>query len=156
MSNKLICWDANVLIYFLKGEFLGNKQYIMDVVNYVEENKYILGFSTLTYVEVLECTMSNETIQKFEKFMKNREKVSIYVVDIVIAKKAQQIRNVIKENIGKTISTPDAIHVATAIVNEAETFHTFDDDLLHLSEKQEVEGLSITACHIPGTDRSLF
>ena len=32
----------------------------------------------------------------------------------------------------------------------------FDDDLLRLSGRDEVHGLTITACEVPGTNLSLF
>ena len=52
-------------------------------------------------------------------------------------------------------SSPDAVHIATALVSEAKILHTFDDDLLKLSGKDEVDGLSITACLIPGENAQL-
>jgi len=51
---------------------------------------------------------------------------------------------------------PDAVHIATAIVSGAKIFHTFDEHLLKLNGKDEVEGLTITACDIPGTNMQLF
>ncbi len=65
------------------------------------------------------------------------------------------------ESIGRgdcrlVVSTPDAVHVATAIVNKAKFFHTFDNTLLSLDGKNEVEGLKITPCHIQGTSAPLF
>ena len=60
-------------------------------------------------------------------------------VNLGIAKKAQDIRNRMP-----SLKTPDAIHIATAIVSEAIVFHTFDKQLLNLNEKDEVDNLKIT------------
>ena len=84
--------------------------------------------------------------------MQNRKQVEVVTIDIRVAQKAQLIRN----NSRKKLSTPDAVHIATAIVSGAKLFHTFDDGLLQLSGKDEVDGLTITPCDIPGTGPTLF
>ena len=153
MEASLICWDSSVLISWIRGDEDPDKtQTIKSVVDKVERGIHKLAVSTLLYVEVLESGMPDGTIEKFQQFMQNREKIEIIAVDIRIAEKAQTIRNKSR----KTISVPDAVHVATAIVSGATSFHTFDKGLLQLSGKDEVEGLAITACHIPGTNYTMF
>lgn len=121
-------------------------------MNSIERGTYKLAVSTLIYVEVLERTMPEDAIEQFKKFMQNRQTLEIVAVDIRVAEKAQTIRN----KSSKTIRTPDAIHVATAIVCGAKLFHTFDEELLRLNGKDEVENLMITPCNVPGISRSLF
>ena len=71
-------------------------------------------------------------------------------VDLSVARKAQKIRN------DTGMKTPDAVHVATALVGGANLFHTFDKRLLSLDGRDEVEGLAITACEVPGTTLPLL
>lgn len=153
MKKDLICWDSSVLISWIRGDEIADKrQAIETVVNSIERGTYKLAVSTLIYVEVLERTMPAGAIEQFKKFMQNRQTLEIIAVDIRIAEKAQAIRN----KSSKTIRTPDAIHVATAIVCGAKLFHTFDDLLLRLNGKDEVEGLMITPCDVPGKSHYLF
>ena len=153
MKKDLICWDSSVLISWIRGDEIADKRRAIEtVVNSIERGTYKLAVSTLIYVEVLERTMPEGAIAQFKKFMQNRQTLEIVAVDIRVAEKAQAIRN----KSSKTIRTPDAIHVATAIVCGAKLFHTFDDALLRLNGKDEVEGLMITPCDIPGKSRSLF
>lgn len=153
MRKDLICWDSSVLISWIRGDESPDRiQAVRAVVESVENGDYKLAVSTLLYVEVLESTMPGHAIEQFKKFMQNRQLVEIIAVDIRVAEKAQSIRNKSQ----KKIHVPDAIHIATAIVSGAKLFHTFDDGLLQLSGKDEVDGLIITPCDIPGTGPTLF
>ncbi len=152
MRADLICWDSSVLISWLEGDSAKPEriQSIRAVIRNVETGVCRLAFSTLIYVEVLESKLPDDAIEKFRRFMQNREQVEIIAVDIRVAERSQKIRNHTR------ITTPDAVHIATAIVSGAKFFHTFDEQLLKLSGKSEVDNLAITACHIPGTTASLL
>ncbi len=151
MKKGLIYWDSSVLISYIRGDEEENRNRDMNsVVEIIEKGFYKLVVSTLLYVEILESKMPGDSIKRFEKFMQNREKIEVVAVDIRVAKKAQVIRNSTK------IKTPDAIHLATAIVSGAKLFHTFDKELLQLSGKGVVESIPITACYISGINRDLF
>lgn len=153
MRKDLICWDSSVLISWIRGDESPDRiQAVRAVVESVENGGYKLAVSTLLYVEVLESTMPGHAIEQFKKFMQNRQLVEIIAVDIRVAEKAQAIRNKSQ----KKIHVPDAIHIATAIVSRAKLFHTFDYGLLQLSGNDEVDGLIITPCDIPGTTLNLF
>ncbi len=155
MKNNLICWDSSVLIEWIKEDNPNRMQKIESVVTQIDNGHYRLAVSTVIYVEVLEATMPSGAIAKFKQFMKDMAKSEVMAVDIRIAKKAQAIRNISLKN-GRKISTPDAVHLATAIVSQADFFHTFDKRLLSLNGAGEAEGVAITACHIPGTTYSVF
>lgn len=153
MRKELICWDSSVLISWIRGDESPDRIRAMRaVVESVESGSYKLAVSALLYVEVLESTMPSHAIGQFKKFMQNRQKVEIITVDIRVAEKAQSIRNKSQ----KKIHVPDAVHIATAIVIGAKLFHTFDDGLLQLSGRDEVDGLTITPCDIPGMGPALF
>ena len=153
MKEDLICWDSSVLISWLRGdEDEVRNRATRAVVQHIESGAFKLVVSTLLYVEVLESRMPAGAIEQFKKFMQNRQMIEIIAVDIRVAEKAQAIRNVSCRN----IKTPDAVHIATAILSGAKLFHTFDGRLLRLNGNDEVDGLTITACEIPGTNLSLF
>ena len=151
-TRELIYWDSVVFIDWLKGPKASSEriQPIRSVIDYVEQGTHKLVVSTVLYVEVLTSHMSGDAKQKFQDFMKNRRKVEIIAVDVPIAKKAQEIRN------NTRLETPDAIHAATAIISRARLLHTFDNDLLQLSKRSEIDNLVITECIIPGVTSSIF
>ena len=152
MTQDVICWDSSVLISLIRGDEDENRnRSIRFVIEQVEARACKLVVSVLLYVEVLERTMPGHAIEQFNRFMQNREMIEILAVDIRIAQKAQTIRN----RSHKTISVPDAVHLATAILSGAKVFHTFDKGLLQLHGKNEVEGLAINDCSMPGTNRPL-
>ena len=148
MKEDVICWDSSVFISWLRGnEGEDRDRAIRYLVERVEAGDYKVAVSTLLYVEVLESTMPAPAIGQFEKFMQNRAMISIVAVDIRVARKAQMIRDTLQKK-DENITTPDAVHIATAIVSQAKFFHTFDARLLRLNGKSEVDGLTITACDI--------
>ena len=150
---ELLCWDSSVLISWLRGDEGDDRtRSIRSVVSRIEAGDYKVAVSSLLYVEVLERTMPRYAIERFNRFMQNREMIEILAVDIRIAQKAQIIRN----RGVHAISVPDAVHVATAIVSKAKIFHAFDKDLRQLNGSNEVEGLAITDCSIPETNLSLY
>jgi hypothetical protein len=53
-------------------------------------------------------------------------RVSRQAMDIRVAELAHDLRNHYAELGGRMLSTPDAIHLATAIHYRADEFHTFD------------------------------
>ncbi len=148
MKKKIICWDSSVLISHLGGDRGKNperKGIISPVVSIIENGSHKLLVSALLYTEILECKMPGGAITKLDKFLQNRSHVKVMAVYAKVAKKAQSIRN--KK---LSVKTPDAIHLATAIVGKAYVFHTFDKGLLRLSGQSVVEGLAITPCRVPG------
>ncbi len=154
MKNKIICWDSSVLISHLGGDGdknLERQPIIESVISMADRGDYKLLISTLLYVEVLDTSIQSQDIDRLDRFMQNRKRVITMAVNFDVAKKAQSIRN----QISPRLKTPDAIHIATAIVGGASVFHTFDKRLLNLSEKNEVDNLVITPCDIPGASLSL-
>ena len=150
MKKELICWDTSVMISFIKETEQERMGEINSVVQNIRNGHYALAVSTVIYPEVLESTMPPNAIKTFDKFMQNRADIAVVAVDIRVAQKAQEIRNKIN------LKTPDAIHIATAIINKATALHTYDDKMLKFNEKPQVDGLVITKCYITGQTRSLI
>lgn len=143
MNKELICWDASAMIAWINEE-VDRIEDVEAVVQKIEQGHYNLVVSTLIYPEVVETTMPVAAIEKFNRFIQRREIITVLAVNTRIAKKAQEIRN------RTSLKTPDAIHAATAIINGATVLHTFDDDLLNLTEAPEIDGPAVTECSIPG------
>jgi hypothetical protein len=61
----------------------------------------------------------------FQQLMRRVNRVGI---DIKIVTLAHDIRNHYTKLGGKTVATPDAIHLSTAIIYRAAEFHTFDQE----------------------------
>ena len=152
MKKENICWDTSIFLTHIRGATTEEQEReIQTVLRLVEQEKFQIIVSTILYAEVLESRMPKNAMGLFDALMKRIGMVRNVAVNLGIAKKAQKIRNRIH-----TLKTPDAIHIATAIVGEAIVFHTFDKDLIKLSDKDTVDNLKITPCHISGTTPSLL
>ena len=129
--TDLYYWDSCVFIAWLKGEdphrTKDEIEGLREVVSKVEKGTANLITSTITNVEVLEFNVPVGTRQDFEKLLQRRQMMTISV-DIRISNLASQLRNYYKDSKEhtKTLCTPDAIHLATAILYKASEFHTFD------------------------------
>lgn len=101
-------------------------QGLKDVVNEVENNEAILFTSAIMRTEIYESRLSQEQKNKFAMLMR-RSNVREINADPRITVRASQIREYHdneKEN--RKIKTPDAIHLATAIIYGADEFQTMD------------------------------
>jgi hypothetical protein len=54
-------------------------------------------------------------------------------MDIRVAAIAHDLRNHYAEKSGRILKSPDAIHLATAVLNRVDEFHAFDEGLISLS-----------------------
>lgn len=83
---------------------------------------------TITEITVAKIPAGTDTLLDTTLQRPNFTKVS---VDIKIARMARDLRNHYlnrpEQYKGKTLSVPDSIHLATAIVYRANEFHTFDE-----------------------------
>lgn len=137
MAKAKYYWDANVLIAYIKGKGKGENRTdeemegIYDVVQEVKDNKAVIVTSTLTSTEVFAGKLTNEQRQRYNDIYARPSTVQVDVYPN-ISKMASEIREYYHDK-GKKIHTPDAIHLATAILTEVDCMHAFDgDDLLKL------------------------
>jgi predicted nucleic acid-binding protein len=99
-------------------------QGIQDVVDLVEAGQAILVTSTLIRTEIFFGKLTLEQKQKFAGLLR-RKNVQEVAPHMRITDRASTIRE--KYNVsGNKIKTPDAIHLATAIIYEADEMHTMD------------------------------
>lgn len=145
-GNPKYYWDSWAFIRWLKGSGSPNEiEGLSNIVKAVEEARATLFTSALTTNEVLDGQMTEKQKESFKKLFQQK---NVVVVDITnrVLEKSKSIR----EWNGK-ISTPDAIHLATAILYEADEFDTNDGggkrkrpgDLIPLSGKVAGHALKI-------------
>jgi len=102
---------------------------IREMVSQLDGNEAKLVTSVMTETEVLESTLTQVAQLKFTGVLKRRC-VQVVTVDRRISKLAREIRDFYKQqpNRKRTVSSPDSIHLATAILYEVDTFYTFDEN----------------------------
>jgi len=154
--RPLYYWDACVFIAWLT-EDPAYTQYLPGLEEYasqVDRNEIGLVTSTVIRTEVLPDTMTASAAARFGAFLKRRN-VTEAAVDPRVSSLSASIRNYyVKEKregrASKIISTPDAIHLATAILYEVKEMHTFDDggkgELSLLSLSGNVAGYALRIC----------
>jgi predicted nucleic acid-binding protein len=130
MTGKLpvVYWDSCVFIAWLMNESRVSEEMegLRQVVSLFDNNRIILLTSTLIRTEILACTLSSETKEKFAQLFK-RQNFQETAINQRVSSLAHDIRNFYKTaSPSISIKTPDALHLATAIHYQAEEFHTFD------------------------------
>lgn len=129
--KKLVYWDTGILVALLADEQRDpiEMQGIEEQVQLFDKNELIIYTSTITRIEVLHSQMSNKAVQGFESLLK-RPNFQFAAVTNNVARIAHDIRDYyskLKDEVGETLSTPDAIHLATAIDQKCDVFYTFDE-----------------------------
>ena len=126
-KRRIFYWDANVFIAWLKGETCWPSSVITgmnDVAREVTENRAILFTSTLTNTEILQGSLAKEQRARLAALMQ-RTNVQQISADARITDRASAIREHYNTR-GDKIKTPDAIHLATAIIYKADEMQTMD------------------------------
>jgi len=130
-GGSLYYWDTCLFLAWINDENrkTGEMDGVRDVVEKARRREVKLLTSVLTTVELLECKLPVGFATVFRDFMKRVERVNI---DPKVANLAHDLRNHYMVRRGefqnKTLSTPDALHLATAILYRADEFHTFDEE----------------------------
>ncbi len=128
-GNNLFYWDTCIFYTWLLDEKRQDGE--LDAIEYLlaknKRNDNIIITSTLTICEVLQGKIPEDKEKIFQECLKRRSLRTI-AVDIKIAEEARRIRDYYHKNKPKAnnICTPDAIHLATAIIYNVDEFHTFD------------------------------
>ncbi len=143
MSDRAVyAWDATVLLAWLEEDPSKPLGGIESVVQEIDANTATLLVSVVAHTEVLQAKHTEEQMKNFHAFLK-RSNVLVLDVDLRVSEKAQEIRSRGLAT-GRKIKTPDAQHLATAIIYHAQVFHTLDDKLINLSRCPIVDNLPIS------------
>ncbi len=149
-SKRRYCWNTDVFLAWLKGE-PDRVDKIDSVVREVERGEAVIFFSVITRTELFEGHLDALTREKL-KLLTGRPDVAEVNVDPAVADLARELREYCrgrKEN----LKTPDAQHLATAILHRADEFHTFDEKLLRYNGS--LAGYTLKIC-IPESKQPLL
>lgn len=125
-GKKIIAWDSCIFIAWLQDEKrdFGVMEGIEETVRKIGGGEVILITSQVTNMEVLESRLSPDARKKWKEIF-NRRNCQIMDVNPRVGEKASFIRDHYDQKEIK-LSVPDSIQLATAIIFNAEEFHTFD------------------------------
>lgn len=125
-------WDTAPLIAWIADEARPDQSEmdgLAEVVEMVGRESAILMTSVLWRAEVSDMKMSASKRKRLEASFDGRRFIELSI-DGRILDLASEIRGIQrtskKKDVQKNIRTPDAIHLATAIIYDATEFHTFD------------------------------
>jgi predicted nucleic acid-binding protein len=130
-NEPVYYWDTCLFLAWIKDEERksGEMDGVREVIDRSKRRDAKIVTSVLTSVEVLQCKLPAGMETLFNGLMKRLTRFS---VDSKVAAVAHDLRNYYSAKPGefdnKTLSTPDAIHLATAIMYRVTEFHTFDKD----------------------------
>lgn len=130
-----VCLDSSTFIYFIDE----NPRYISKVEKIFSEisEGNILGVSSyLSLLEVLVKPIkegARDVASQYKNFMLGSSSLKLYPLDDRVAEKAAELRARYYGN-GMKIKTPDAIQIATGILNGADIFITNDKNLKNVKE----------------------
>lgn len=131
-NDPVYYWDTCIFLAWLKNE-TGRKPGEMDgVTDCLEKFKrreltLVTSVLTITEISIAKIPAGTETL--LDEVMQ-RPNFSRIAIDIRVAKLARDLRNYYlarPEWGGKTLTVPDALHLATAILYRVKEFHTFDE-----------------------------
>lgn len=130
----IVYWDSCVLLAWAKGEARADvtPEDLAYWVQKFDDGTYKLITSSLLTLEALEARTPEQAWRRIKSYLRP-PRAEMYDITPPILEKAYEVRNHFaalpapagKEN-HPTLSVPDAIHLATAVVMGAERFHTFD------------------------------
>jgi predicted nucleic acid-binding protein len=126
---KVYYWDTCVYLAWIMEEATHGPGFLEAMNQITHENfelKNVMFTSTLTFVEVTHTKLTPAQIEKFNSTFRPDSHIP-YDLDRAIADKARVFRERFVGGGSKPLSTADAIHMATASLNNADEFHTFDD-----------------------------
>lgn len=128
-TNPTYYWDSCLFLAWIKDEQrpTGEMDGVREIVERAKRREVKIITSVLTATEILESKLPAGMKRLIDGMMKNR--VNRIGMEIKVAQMAHDLRDHYANSSshgGKTISVPDAIHLATAILYRATEFHTFD------------------------------
>lgn len=166
-TRPVFYWDTCIFLAWLKDETTrkpGEMEGVEDVLARFKRRDVGLMTSAVTLIEASAAKIPASLFVQLEDVMQ-RPNFSRISVDIRVAKLARDLRDYYTlrpETYGKlTLSVPDAIHVASAILYRATEMHTFDkkdkpkyETLGLLPLSGGIGGYNLKICMPPGPMQS--
>jgi len=131
-KNLLYYWDTSIFLAWLKNEKRnpGEMEGLEELATQIHNNEARMITSVVTKSEILKSTLSNEAVHKLEGVLRRRN-VQVIMTDDRIWDLTTELRDYYQQRKDQdklpTLTTPDAVHLATAIIYKADTFYTFDE-----------------------------
>lgn len=159
MSGKrpIVYWDSCAFLALLKGETHhrdGAFEAISMQADAFDRGEIVLATSAVGVAEVLAASLPDDVRARFEKMM-DRSNFQLVNVTGAVARAAAIIRShcraAAKSSQGEPylLSTPDAIHVASAALLEAEVLVTLDEKNKTNTLRERELGMSQVARYYP-------
>ena len=143
MGLKTVYWDANVF-HALFGKEAGRVETCLCVEKAARDGKVEIYTSTATFVECVWIKGHPDRLSKEHETVIQRYFMHKYIRAINCDRQiAEAARNLIWQF--PHLKPKDAIHVASAIAQQVEVLHTYDDDLLKLSG--QIGNPPVKICH---------
>ncbi|MEX1000053.1 MAG: PIN domain-containing protein [Thermodesulfobacteriota bacterium] len=116
-------WDTCIFISWLKNENIkpGLLEGIEEIVKQVDKKEIEIITSVLTHTEMLRGKFTDNNFEMFKSLFKRPN-----IVDCEVTGHIAEVAGEIRNYYSNSLSTPDAIHLATAIVYEVDEMHTSD------------------------------
>ena len=134
LKGKIVGLDTAPLIYFIEQ----NPDYLKIVREFfssIDRGEFLVVTSTLTLTEVLVHPLRNgntQLAQQYQNILLNQDNFTTFSVSSEIAKLAAELRAT------SNLRTPDAIQIATAIINGADFMLTNDTSWPNLPKLQVI------------------
>ena len=135
-GKKVVYWDSNIFLTVITKDKRDSELFLgaQETLTQLSKKDCFLVTSQITRIEVLQSKITENAEKIFDGVLK-RSNVTVVDVGRRITDLSREIRDG-KYHSGKVLSTPDSIHLATAIQYECDELHTNDgDDLLSLNGK---------------------
>jgi len=127
-GTNLYYWDSAVFIAWFTNEktrTAAEMAGIQQVVDSFDKGTCIVVTSMLTKVELLPSKLGEENYKKLTLLWKRKQLQSLDVTERIIDL-ANEIRSFYAQKKEQVPTTPDSIHLATAIIAKVDVFQTFD------------------------------
>jgi predicted nucleic acid-binding protein len=163
MPGKIetVAWDTCIFLAWLKNESRadGEMEGVAESLAKIESGTCALVTSAIIHTEIHPTRLNDDVQEKFKNFL-TRSNIEVVPADTPVNRLAgelQEFYDIQKkiDGLGR-LCTPDAIHLATALIYEVDAFYTFDDGgdtkcrgLIPLSGN--VAGRKLTICKPPFT-----
>jgi len=130
-DKQIIYWDTCIFLAWLKSEEDKGPEVLAgidEIVGLLDKNQIILNTSALTSAEILKSTLTSAQIDMLERVL-HRRNVEVVQTSAVIWNRTHDIRDYyLGRGDGlKTLSLPDSVHLATAIIQKVDIFYTTDE-----------------------------
>lgn len=153
------CWDTSVFLGWINREAAAPQADIEAVLTEIYAKRGTLIVSVVTYTEILSAKHTAKQQQIWDAFLK-RSNVLRVDVTFPIAQKAEEVRSralsLGPKSERRKIRTPDAQIIATAIVHQADVFHSLEPKHIALSGSPIVDGLTITKPSLVGGQKTFL